>query len=49
MQEVGGKKLDDGVARDDVRSQGRISILELEIYNRVSDGSGLLLSKAMNK
>jgi hypothetical protein len=30
--EVNGKKLDDGVARDDVKSKGTLSILEIEFY-----------------
>jgi hypothetical protein len=30
--EVSGKKLDDGVARDDVNARGTLSILEAEIY-----------------
>jgi len=40
--EVTGKKLDDGVARDDKNSRGRISILEVEIYERLTENSGLL-------
>jgi hypothetical protein len=45
MEEVGGKKLDDGVARDDIQAKGRLSILEIEFYERVTDGTGLLISK----
>ncbi|MFT4203836.1 MAG: DUF4982 domain-containing protein [Chitinophagaceae bacterium] len=30
--EVNGKKLDDGVMRDDAKSKGRLSIIEAEIY-----------------
>jgi hypothetical protein len=30
--EVNGKKLDDGVARDDVKAKGTLSIIEVEIY-----------------
>jgi hypothetical protein len=30
--EVSGKKLDDGVARDDMNAKGRLSIIEAEIY-----------------
>ena len=30
--EVNGKKLDDGVARDDARAKGTLSIIEVEIY-----------------
>lgn len=30
--EVGGKKLDDGVARDDAKAKGTLSIIEAEIY-----------------
>jgi len=33
--EVGGKKLDDGVARDDAKSKGALSIIEAEFYERV--------------
>ncbi|HEX6181278.1 MAG TPA: DUF4982 domain-containing protein [Chitinophagaceae bacterium] len=32
MVEVDGKKLDDGVARDDARAKGTLSIIEAEIY-----------------
>ncbi|MBC7889788.1 MAG: DUF4982 domain-containing protein [Ferruginibacter sp.] len=35
MVEVSGKKLDDGVARDDVNANGRLSIIEAEIYERI--------------
>nr|MBP6687658.1 DUF4982 domain-containing protein [Lacibacter sp.] len=33
--EVSGKKLDDGVSRNDANSKGRISIIEVEIYEPV--------------
>ena len=33
--EVSGKKLDDGVARDDVNAKGTLSIIEVEIYEAV--------------
>ena len=32
MVEVTGKKLDDGVARDDAKAKGTLSIIEAEIY-----------------
>jgi hypothetical protein len=32
MVEVSGKKLDDGVARDDAKAKGTLSIIEAEIY-----------------
>jgi hypothetical protein len=32
MVEVNGKKLDDGVARDDSKAKGTLSIIEAEIY-----------------
>jgi len=35
--EVNGKKLDDGVARDDSKAKGTLSIIEVEIYERVKD------------
>lgn len=35
MTEVTGKKLDDGVARDDVNAKGTLSIIEAEIYERI--------------
>ncbi|WP_346238722.1 glycoside hydrolase family 2 protein [Niabella insulamsoli] len=34
--EVGGKKLDDGVARDDANAKGTLSIIEAEIYKMVN-------------
>jgi beta-galactosidase len=34
MVEVSGKKLDDGVARDDSKAKGTLSIIEAEIYER---------------
>ena len=30
-----GKKLDDGVARDDANAKGTLSIIEVEIYETV--------------
>lgn len=33
--EVGGKKLDDGVARDDAKAKGALSIIEAEFYELV--------------
>lgn len=33
--EVGGQKLDDGVARDDARAAGTLSIIEIDIHKRV--------------
>ena len=30
--EVSGKKLDDGVTRDDAKAKGTLSIIEAEIY-----------------
>lgn len=33
--EVGGQKLDDGVARDDARARGRLSIIEIDIHKNV--------------
>ncbi|ALI99872.1 glycoside hydrolase family 2 protein [Rufibacter tibetensis] len=36
--EVNGKKLDDGVARDDAKAKGTMSIIEAEIYESLSDG-----------
>jgi beta-galactosidase len=35
MEEVGGKKLDDGVSRNDANAKGRLSIIEAEIYKRL--------------
>ncbi|HEX2630521.1 MAG TPA: DUF4982 domain-containing protein, partial [Chitinophagaceae bacterium] len=35
MTEVTGKKLDDGVARDDVNAKGTLSIIEAEIYEKI--------------
>ncbi|MBC7826629.1 MAG: DUF4982 domain-containing protein [Chitinophagaceae bacterium] len=34
MVEVSGKKLDDGVARDDAKAPGTLSIIEVEIYEK---------------
>lgn len=33
--EVGGKKLDDGVARDDSKAKGTLSIIEAELYQKL--------------
>ena len=33
--EMGGKKLDDGVARDDANAKGSLSIIEAEIYQKL--------------
>ncbi|HEY4148943.1 MAG TPA: DUF4982 domain-containing protein [Chitinophagaceae bacterium] len=33
--EVSGKKLDDGVARDDINAAGKFSIIEAEVYEQV--------------
>jgi len=35
MAEVGGKKLDDGVVRDDAKAKGTLSIIEVEIYEAI--------------
>ena len=35
MVEVSGKKLDDGVARDDSKAKGTLSIIEAEVYEAV--------------
>jgi len=35
MVEVSGKKLDDGVARNDIKAKGTLSIIEVEIYETV--------------
>jgi hypothetical protein len=32
---VNGKKLDDGVARDDSNAKGRLSIIEIEVYKNI--------------
>lgn len=37
MVEVSGKKLDDGVARDDSNAKGTLSIIEAEIYEAVKN------------
>ena len=34
--EVNGKKLDDGVARDDAKAKGTLSIIEAEIYEALN-------------
>ncbi len=35
--EVNGKKLDDGVARNDANAKGTLSIIEVEVYEKVMD------------
>ncbi|MEO6229811.1 MAG: sugar-binding domain-containing protein [Ferruginibacter sp.] len=35
--EVNGKKLDDGVARDDAKAKGRLSIIEIELYEALNN------------
>jgi len=47
MVEVTGKKLDDGVVRDDKNARGRISIVEIEIYERMNESSGLLRNETI--
>ncbi len=37
MVEVSGKKLDDGVARDDKNAKGTLSIIEVEVYEKPKD------------
>ncbi|PRD49228.1 sugar-binding domain-containing protein [Sphingobacterium haloxyli] len=34
--EIGGKKLDDGVARDDIGANGRLSIIEIDIHKKIN-------------
>lgn len=34
--EVNGKKLDDGVARDDANAKGTLSVIELEVYESLN-------------
>src|SRR5690606_15414378 len=34
--EIGGKKLDDGVARDDIGAKGRLSIIEIDIHKKIN-------------
>ncbi|GAA4734196.1 DUF4982 domain-containing protein [Flavisolibacter ginsenosidimutans] len=36
--EVNGKKLDDGVTRDDAKAKGTLSIIEAEIYEAIENG-----------
>ena len=38
MVEITGKKLDDGVARNDINTKGRLSIVEVEIYEAGKSG-----------
>jgi beta-galactosidase len=33
--EVNGKKLDDGVARNDANAKGTLSIIEVEVYEKL--------------
>lgn len=35
--EVNGKKLDDGVARDDAKAKGTLSVIEVEIYESIGN------------
>ncbi len=37
MVEVGGQKLDDGVARDDSKAKGTLSLIEVEIYENAKN------------
>ena len=39
MAEVSGKKLDDGVTRDDKNARGTLSIIEVEIYEKAGGNS----------
>ncbi|RYZ26343.1 MAG: glycoside hydrolase family 2 protein, partial [Chitinophagaceae bacterium] len=39
--EVNGKKLDDGVARDDAKAKGTLSIIEVELYEALNDKKAL--------
>ena len=39
MAEVSGKKLDDGVTRDDKNARGTLSIIEVEIYEKAGGKS----------
>jgi len=39
--EVNGKKLDDGVARDDAKAKGTLSIIEVEFYEALNDKKAL--------
>jgi hypothetical protein len=41
--EVGGKKLDDGVERNDARSKGTLSIIEIEFYEAIPTSKQALL------
>jgi len=47
--EITGKQLDDGVIRDDRKSKDAFSIVELEIYERVAENSGLLVNDIKQK
>ena len=40
MVEVSGRKLDDGVARDDSKARGTLSIIEAEIYEAARPKQG---------
>ena len=42
--EVNGKKLDDGVARDDAKAKGTLSIIEAEIYEGLPGGKESVLA-----
>jgi beta-galactosidase len=37
MAEVNGKKLEEGVGKDDANAKGSFSIIEAEIYEAVSE------------
>jgi hypothetical protein len=41
--EVGGKKLDDGVQRNDAKSKGTLSIIEIEFYEAIPTSKQALL------
>lgn len=43
--EVNGKKLDDGVARDDANAKGTLSIIEIEFYEAVGNKSTIAKGK----
>ena len=45
MVEVSGKKLDDGVARDDAKAKGTLSIIEAEIYEAPKEQEGQVQKK----
>lgn len=43
--EVNGKKLDDGVARDDKNAKGTLSIIEVEFYEAIANTSSVVKRK----